>query len=263
ELDKARALYQTIAAGNGARAADAQFNLAARLFEDKQYAQAAERFEAIAAKFAGHKVAPLAALNAGYSRYHLKDYSEAMELFAKVRNDPRYAPDAEYWTGLSLKSLRQWDEAAATLLTQFEKDEQQPLAESLLFHAADARLGAKNYTEAMRLFRDVHRRWPEGEMADDSLHLATEAALLAGDAAAAAEFDGLFRKEFPDSGLRLPQDLLSGRLLLAEGDRLTSQKSEENLEPAQQKYRRAAEAFTRVLQQSRIEDTQSLARLQL
>jgi cellulose synthase operon protein C len=263
ESDKARALYEKIAAGNAARAPDAQFNVAAGLFEDKQYTEAAKRFEAIGEKFAQHKIVPLATLNAGYSRYHLKQYAEAIELFAKVRDNPRYGPDAEYWTGLSLKSLRQWDQAAATLLAQFERDEQQPLAESLLFHAADARLGARNYAEAMRLFREVHRRWPEGEMADDSVHLATEAALLAGDAAAAAEFDELFRKEFADSGLRLPQDLLSGRLLLAEGDRLTAQKSAENDEQARQRYRQAAEAFTRVLDQSRIDETRSLARLQL
>jgi cellulose synthase operon protein C len=263
EAAKAQELYETIAAGNGTRAADAGFNLAARLFEDKQYAEAAQRFEAIPEKFAEHKIVPLATLNAGYARYHLHEYAAAMDLFAMVRDNPRYGPDAEYWTGLSLKSLQQWDEAASTLLKQFEQDEQQPLAESLLFHAADARLGAKNYAEAIRLFRDVHRRWPDGEMADDSLHLATEAALLAGDSAAAGEFDALFRKEFPESGLRLPQDLLSGRLLLAEGDRLSAQKDEANIEQARQKYRRAAEAFTRVLQQSRIGETQSLARLQL
>src|SRR5690606_13960101 len=120
-----------------------------------------------------------------------------------------------------------------------------------------------NYAQAIRLFRDVHRRWPDGEMADDSLHLATEAALLAGDSSAAAELDALFREEFPESGLRLPQDLLSGRLLLAEGDRLTAQKDEANVEQARQHYRRAVEAFIRVLEQSRIEETKLLVRLQL
>src|SRR5690606_1184250 len=194
ESDKARKLYEEIAGGNGARAADAQFNLAARLFEDKKYAQAAELFEAVGTKIASHKDEPMATLNAGYSRYHLNEFAAAMDLFGKLRENARYGADAEYWTGLSLKSLEQWDQAAATLLKQFEKDEQQPLAESLLFHAADARLGAKNYAEALRLFREVHRRWPEGEMADDALHLATDAALLAGDPGTAAELDALVRK---------------------------------------------------------------------
>jgi cellulose synthase operon protein C len=263
EPEAARKLYEEIAGGNSARAADAQFNLAALLFERKDYEPAAKLFEATATKFAEHKIVPLATLNAGYSRYHLKQYAPAMELFAKVRSDARYGADAEYWTGLSQKSLEQWEQAAATLLAQFAKDEQQPLAESLLFHAADARLGAKNYAEALRLFRDVHRRWPTGEMADDALHLATEAALLAGDSTAAAEIDAQFRKEFPQSGLRLPQDLLSGRLLLADGDRLSAEDGAQNSEQAMQQYHKSAEAFTRVLEQSTIEETKSLARLQL
>lgn len=52
EPAKAQKLYQQIAATNGPRAADAEFNLAAHLFEDQQYEQAAGLFEGIPEKFA-------------------------------------------------------------------------------------------------------------------------------------------------------------------------------------------------------------------
>src|SRR5690606_39885477 len=47
DVDKAASLYEQIAGGGGRRAADAQFNLAARQFEAENYQQAAELFESL------------------------------------------------------------------------------------------------------------------------------------------------------------------------------------------------------------------------
>ena len=253
---EASRIYERLAKEGGRRAADADFNLAARLFDEKQYEPAADRFTAVARKHDGHRIAPLASLNAGYSYYHLGRFQDAMAQFKAVADDEKLGSTAGYWMGLSLKSQGRFDEAGDGLTALHEANKEHPLAESMLFHAADSRLGAKRYAEALRLFRDVADAWPNGDLADDSLHLATEAALLAGDKDAAEELHRQFKEQFPNSGLHVQQDLLWGRLLLAEGDQLTG-------EAAKQKYRDAAATFSEVANRSKIPESQSLATLQL
>ncbi len=269
-------LYKQLAANpQGARAADAQFNLAARLFKDEKYAEAAAGFETVVQKYPRHNLAVVAILNTGFSRYHLGDYAAAIEAFRKIKTDAKHGRTARYWIALSDKSQGNFKRAGDALIALYREDEQQPLAESLLFHAADSRLRAKTYADAMRLFVDVADRFPNGELADDALYSAIEAALLAGDMEQAETLHRRFSSQFPDSGLLLPSDLLYGRLLLARGDQLSvgggvktgdgvkAGETEAQREQAQQAYRKAADVFTRIVESSKLPTTQTHARLQL
>ncbi len=247
----------------GARAADAQFNLSARLFEDQQFAEAAASFEAVIEKFPDSGLAPLAQLNAGFSRYHQGDHAVAIESFTKILEDTKYGTTAQYWIGLSQKSLGQFDRAAETLLAVYHIDENQPLAESMLFHAADSKLGAKAYGEALQLFLTVVEKWPDGELADDALHSAIEAALLAGKVSEAEQIRRRFVDQFPDSGLQLPVELLHGRVLVARGDELVEEGSDASIAKSQQAYQLAVDTFRDVLDNSTIPKTQAMARLQM
>ncbi|MCA9077168.1 MAG: tetratricopeptide repeat protein [Planctomycetaceae bacterium] len=258
------ALYRTLMENSdGPRAADAQFNLSARLFAEKQFAEAAASFEALVEKFPESGMVALSRLNAGFSRYHLGDHAAAAEAFAKIQDDPKYGMTARYWTGLSQKSLGQFDQAGETLLKAYREDESQPLAESMLFHAADSKLGAKVYEEAKQLFLTVVDKWPQGELADDALHSAVEAALLAGNVTEAEQIRRRFVEQYPNSGLQLPVELLHGRVLLARGDELTDEGTDDSREKAQQAYRFASQVFQTVLAESTIPATQTMARLQL
>ncbi|MEZ6051613.1 MAG: tetratricopeptide repeat protein [Planctomycetaceae bacterium] len=257
-------LYRQLAENaQGARAADAQFNLSARLFEDQQFEEAASSFDTVVARFPESGLAPLAQLNAGFSRYHLGDLPAAIESFAKVQDDAKYGTTAQYWIGLSQKSLGQFDQAAETLLALYHKDENQPLAESMLFHAADSKLGAKAYDESMPLFLTVADKWPTGDLADDALHSAVEAALLAGKVNEAEQIRRRFVEQFPASGLQIPMELLHGRVLLARGDELAAEGTEASVEKSRQAYQLAADTLQKVLNESTIPQTQTMARLQL
>lgn len=248
---------------DGPRAADAQFNLSARLFEEEQFAEAAASFDELVAKYPDSGLVSLSQLNAGFSRYHLGDHTAAAEAFVKLQDDPKYGMTARYWTGLSQKSLGQFEQAGETLLGAYRQDESQPLAESMLFHAADSKLGAKAYEESKQLFLAVVDQWPEGGLADDALHSAIEAALLAGNVSEAEQIRRRFVEQYPDSGLQLPVELLHGRVLLARGDELMDEATDESRGMSQQAYQRAAEVFQKVLDQSTIPATQTMARLQL
>ncbi len=257
-------LYRKLAENEqGLRAADAQFNLSARLFEDQQFAEAAASFDAVVTKFPDSSLAPLAQLNSGFSHYHQGDHAAAIESFTRVREDDKYGSTARYWIGLSQKSLGQFDQAAETLLAAYEADEDQPLAASMLFYAGESKLGAKAYDESLPLFLKVFEKWPESEQADDALHSAVEAALLAGKVTEAEQIRRQFVEQFPNSGLQLPVELLHGRVLLARGDELAEEGTDDSQAKSKQAYERGVETFQKVLQESTIPQTQSMARLQL
>ncbi|MBX3436940.1 MAG: tetratricopeptide repeat protein, partial [Planctomycetaceae bacterium] len=262
--DEADALYRKLAENpQGLRAADAEFSLAARQFSGGKYAAAAAGFDAVAQRFPQHRIAPLAVLNAGFSRYHLGEFPAAIQAFESLSTDERHGRTARYWLALSRKSQNEFAAAGELLITLFREDEQQPLAESLLFHAADCKLRSQEYGEAVRLFVDVADRFPQGELADDALYSALEAALSAGDLEEAERLNQRFIKQFPESGLELPVGLLSGRLLLARGDQLRASGNEPQIAEAQQLYRQAADGLLRVLESSTVPKTQALARLHL
>jgi TolA-binding protein len=259
---RAVAIYRELAANTaGRRADDAQFNLGARAFDDSDFQVAAQEFAAVGERFPRSPLVPLAELNAGYADYHLQRYPAAIAHFERAAQDAQHADTAAFWIGLSQKSLGDYLRAADTLERQYSKNQDQPLAEKLLFHWADSELRREDYAKAADLFQQVARRWPQGELADDSLHSATEAALRAGDLDLAERLNQEFQQQHAASGLRLLQQLLAGRIRLSRGD--TAAQTDPNSKAAADQYRGAVAEFTRVLAGSTLPRTQALARVQL
>jgi TolA-binding protein len=219
--DAAIAIYEQLA-GNPESpfAADAQFRLASIAFTAADYARAAERFAALADKFPEHQLAATATLNAGYAEFSQGHNDAALTHFTKAASNPQQAATAGMWIGLTHKQAGDLERAATAFRSVYEKDDQQPLAEKLLFHWADCELRLADYPEARRLFVTVADRWSDGERGDDSLHLATEAALRAGDLADAEQLNQRFETQHATSSLRWRQQVLGGRVQLARGDAL-------------------------------------------
>ncbi len=266
--DDALQQYRELAAKpQSRRAAEAQFNIGARLFEDGNHSEAAQAFDTLVEAFPQHRLAPLARLNAGFSRYYMHEYPAAIARFEEVRQaDPKLTGTAAFWTGLSYKAQGQFAEASRVLLDELQRDPSQKDADRLLFHAADCQLRAEQYREALRLFVDVARRWPQSDLADDSLNSAMEAAVRAGDLDQAEAIERQFQEQYPQSGLKLTQQLLWGRVLLEQGDQVlpaADVADETAREQARQKYRDAAQQFEQVLSQSQLDATRDAARLQL
>ncbi|MFG0335212.1 MAG: tetratricopeptide repeat protein [Maioricimonas sp. JB049] len=255
--DQAIALYRALAnRPESPRAADAQFNLGARYFEDGRYEEASRAFAAVGEKFPQSALAGLAALNAGFADYRLDRFDAAAEHFRAAATSPEQAATAGFWIGLSLKSQGDFDDAADQFQQMFEQAGETEQGEKILFHWADSQFRAQQFQQAEELFLRQVQQWPDGELADDALHTATEAAIRDGRLDDAEQLSARFRKDYPDSGLMLLQDLLDGRRHLAAGDQLEG-------DAAAAKYRDAAAVFESVLEESNVDRTRTLASVQL
>ncbi len=204
-------LYRELASRpNSPRAADAQFNVGARLFDEGNYEQSAAAFALVSERFPKHSLVSLAELNSGYALYHLRKFSAAIDRFQAASADPQQRETADYWIGLAYKADNNYDQASRIFAAALEKNPDQPLAESLNFHWGHSELRAGHFAEALKRFDEGARKWPQGDLADDCLYAACESALRAGDFAAAQQRHETFARNFPESGLRYVEQLLFG-----------------------------------------------------
>lgn len=229
KFPEALVLYREIAANRaGVRAAQAQLQIASRLFEQKDFANAAKAYTDLEKNFPESKYVATARLNAGYTFYELKDFKAAATQFELAAKEPEQAPAASYWRGMSQKQTGDLAGAATLLKGAFEAHTQNPIAEQMLFQWADCELRLSQFDAAELHFADVPKRWPQGQWADDALYFAGEAALQRANRAANAEtrtaaiqaaegYTKQFAATQPNSGLKLYNDLLRGRVLLARG----------------------------------------------
>jgi len=259
---EALALYEQLAAVKEGRfAAEARFHLASIAYASGDYPRAAGLFAAVATDFPTHSLAGAASLNAGYAEYSQGHNAEALAYFAKAAADREQAAMAGMWTALTHRQAGDLDQAVSTLRGLYEQDENQPLADRLLFNWADTELRRSAYAEARRLFGIVVERWPDGERADDSLNRATEAALRAGDLADGAQLNQQFEQKYSTSSLRWRQQVLAARIQLAQGDAL--READPQAPAAGEAYLAVVERLSRVVEQSEVAATQLTARVYL
>ena len=233
----------------GTRAADAQMAIATVYFDTGRFPLAAENYEKLIDRFPTSKELPQAELNAGFAHYQAGDFRKAIGRFDRAAKHKGQQTTAVYWKGVSWKSLGEYGSAVKSLETAFKTDEKGPLAENSLFQWADSEFRRDKYTVAAKLFLDVVRRWPQGEFADDSLHLAAEAALAEDKLDEGDRLVARFTKEYPGSALRMYNRILRGRLLMTRGgaDHLQS----------------AVTHFRSVVDNSQVSRTRLLARFHL
>lgn len=259
---RAQELFLAIAGKPGGnRAGDAQFQLGASFFDDGQYAQAAEAFDLLVSRFPQHKNASLAALNAGYARFHLQDFPGAIAEFEKAATNPAQKATAQYWTGLSHKSAGDYAKASELLSRTYAEVGDQPLAEVILYQWADSELRAGNYPKARELFLSVQEKWPAGESGDDALYSAMDAAFLSNDYDGAKQLFDKFAAAYPQSPLLLVGEVLQARILMGQGDALV--KSSGAKADSEALFRQAEQILKRVAQSSTIPQTSAFAKLQL
>lgn len=259
--DDAVTQFKELVTKGGSRAADAQFHLAALAFERKKYPEAAESYQELIRKFPNSRFIPAAHLNAGYALYQSGKFAEAIPQFEAAANEKSQLATAGYWLGLSLKSQSQFAKAVDALKSAAKAAGDQPIAESILFQQGLCERHLGHAPEARQLFETILNKWSKGEFADDSLHALAELAIEAGDLPAADQLLTRFNAEFASSSLKLPVELLSGRLDLARAAAaLRDQKPAADLEAL---YEAAAKKFSNVLSTSSIPLTKNQARYYL
>ncbi len=255
-------LYTELAAmPQGRFAAESLFNLGSRYFENGKYFEAIEQFTAIGKRFPQSPLAAAGDVHAGYVHFQLKEYPAAIEQFQKGAKSPAQAVTAQFWIGLAYKEQGEFQKAVDTF-QQLDSSakEAKPLGAEVAFHWGDSELRLSNFDKARDLFLESVRRDPTGELSDDALYLASDAAVRGGHYAEAIRMSEQFRRSYPGpGGLSLLEELVLGRALFAQGDEL----EKTNAEAAQAKWKAAGEVFEYVARESKIPRTSTLARIQL
>ncbi len=261
-FDDAIAQYRELTTQkNGVRAADAQLHLGASYFERKQFAEAILAYNEFTKDFPQSPLVPTAQLNAGYAYFQTGKFAEAARQFELVSKDKSQGMTAAYWQGRSLKSLGDYAKAAEVLKVAAAGSQKHALAEAIIFEQALCERYLQHPVEARTYFEQVLKQFPMGDLADDSLHALIEMSIEAGDLSEAEELLARFQKAYPQSGLRLHIEMLSGRLDLARAGVMRREK-----QPAAELtalYDDAARRFEQIMTSSSIPRTQRQARYYL
>lgn len=219
ETDLALQAYQQVASNrSGQRAAEAQLNVGTMQYDAGRYQEAAAAYEAVEKHFSESPQAPQAQLNLGFARFQLGQYPQAVAQFDKAARTEKYAPEATLWKGLCLKAASELPQAIAVFQAGYEKFNAHPVAEKLLFQWADCEQRRGAYDQARELYLNLVGRWPQGALADESLHAACLAAVNAQNLPEAEKLLTRFDRDYPNNKLRLRQEILKGRLLAAKND---------------------------------------------
>lgn len=261
KLPEALKNYEELAKGDGSRAAEAQFQIGSHHFDAGEHAQAAAAYQKLWQRFPASPLVADARLNAGFAFYRNGQFSEAAQAFEALGEDSSRRVTAGYWRGLSLKSTGNPAAAAEALAKTAAQSEKHPLAEVIAFQQAVCERLAGHSAAAQQAFLAVVKTYPNGEYADDALHFATEMAIETGDFTTAAARLSQFTQAYPQSGLRLYQELLAGRLALGQAAQLLADQR-----PATEiasRYAAAAQHFERVLGSTMLARTKSQARYYL
>lgn len=257
----ALAKYRDLTKGQSPRAAEAWFQIGNIEFEAQRFAEAAQAYQMLLDSYPANPLATDAALNAGFAWYRQADYAAAEKAFVIAAKEPTRALTADYWRALSLKNQGKFAPATQLLTDLLSKAAADPQAEAIQFQLGMCQRLAGDLAAAQTSLLAVVQKYPQGEYADDALHFATELAIETGDLKEARSRLDQFAKSYPQSGLRMYQELLSGRLELAAAAQLLKDKAEPAMVAPH--YTAAAAAFGRVLQESTLARTKSQAQYYL
>ena len=159
QSEEAVKLLTEVAANRGGTlAARAQLQLATAHFEAGRFDQAAVEYARVEQNFPNSPLIPLAKLNSGYAEYRRGDFRKAITLFDQAAASRDQATVANYWKGLSHKSLGEYKPAAAILKAALEADRKSELADQILFQMADCQLRDNQFSVARRCFYSRSKR---------------------------------------------------------------------------------------------------------
>ena len=259
--DAARQYQELAATKDGTRAIDAQFHLSAGYFERKQFPEAIAGYSALIKDFPQSSLVPAAQLNLGYALYQSGKFVDAARQFELASKDKAQSLTALYWQGRSFKSMADYPKALEVLKAASKSAENQPLAEAITFEQALCERYLQHPGEARKLFEHVRTKFPKGDLADDSLHALIEMTIDASELADAESLIAEFKKDYPNSGLRLHIEMLTGRLELAKAS--LKRRDKQPIAEINQLYDAAGKRFDSVMNESSLPRTKAQARYYL
>jgi len=198
--EEAERFYLAVAAKPGSPLADdAQFHLGALQYAAGRLEEALETFHPFESRLANSRWQPTARLGRGWALLKLGRLAEAKSAFQSAASDAKVGVEARYWLGLTLKSEKNWQAAAQTLLDAAEEHPNDKLAGALRFHAGDSLFHAGDTAGAEKQFDLVIAASPDNEWADDAMRGKLRVALQKEDYSALDSQAAQFAARFPKS----------------------------------------------------------------
>ncbi|MCA9072648.1 MAG: tetratricopeptide repeat protein, partial [Planctomycetaceae bacterium] len=155
------------------------------LFHRENYPQAAGIFEGLPNKFPQSTYVADALIAAGKSRYREGKFPEAerslRKLLAEQKESP-HRPEAAYWLGQTLRSLKKSAEAVKVLDTAIADPKVGDFKPQLEFARFEALADApRQQAQSLKNFADFAARYKDHELANEALYRAARAALELSD----------------------------------------------------------------------------------
>ncbi|GDX90414.1 hypothetical protein LBMAG46_04190 [Planctomycetia bacterium] len=159
---------------------------------------------------------PAARLGAGMALYRLSQFPQAVEQLQAVPETAPAAAQARLFTGMSQLQLKQPDQARTSLDLALQLAADTPLAVEVTFQKARLEQELAMPAAAAELYTRIAQRWPQDSRAPLCLANALDLHLGTGNQLAAASDWKLLTEQYADYAGQPRQQVLHGRLLLAE-----------------------------------------------
>ena len=219
QFEAASQRFATAAAKAGFAAADyALTRQAAALVQLQRFAEAAEVYASVPARFPKSPRVAQAALCGGKYYYLLDKFSQSRLLLAKVpESDPGHF-EAVHWTARCLIKENKAGEAAVLLDALLPKAAGNSWTPQLMLDQADAayELPARR-TAAVDLYAALAAKYPKDTLAPQALYMAGYTALGQGQYAAALRHAQAFLARYPDNSLAVDVNSIAAESHLQSG----------------------------------------------
>ena len=272
QYDAAIKSYATAAAATGFAMADyATVRGADSLSALQRYAEAAEMYASVPAKFKDSQYIGLCELEAGKKYYAAADFAKAQPLLTKVITaGGSSAPEAAHWMARSLLKENKPAESLAVVEKILPSAADDPFAAQLLMDQADAINEIPDRrAESVALYAALAQKYPSDPLAPQALYMAAFAAMNGADYSTALTHADAFLAAHADHELaagtmhvKAESSLLSGKVAEAEtlyGDLLKKYPNDQDAEIwkvhrgtalyLQKKYQETIDALSPVMDQ--------------
>lgn len=218
-VEAEKLLHQVAGSASDPLADYAMLRLGQALADQEKFAQAAQAFEAMAAKFPQSEHVRTAKLSAGQMYFRNGQYPEAAQLFRAVmeKHDAQGA-EAAHLLAMTLQRTPQANQAVAMLEETLKWADKTPSALQLRIDLADALYNVpERIEEARQIYEKIASEFPQDPLAPRALYNAAFAALQTGklnEARVAAE---KFLKQYPQDPLRTDVAYVASETMLQQG----------------------------------------------
>ena len=184
-------------------------------FNQGKYKEAAEAYDSLVSQFSDSSLAESGRLNSGVALYRDGRFEDAIQRLRQIPRDSPNAAQALFIQALSLRDMKDADQARAVFADALSSAGESALATDIVFQRAQFERVEGQFAMAARMFEDMADRWPTDPRIARCLFNAAEISVELKDTDAADRSFKRLARDFPQDAARAESQVLFGRILLA------------------------------------------------